>query len=74
MKEYKFYENILTGEYIMQQKCGELVHYFNTNIQPLNIKNLIAYRETTKDPFLNQTTRKNSIISCTNIFTNSIFN
>lgn len=59
MKEYKFYENIITGEYIMQQKCGKLVHYFNTKMQPLKIKDLTAYRETTEDKFLNQTTQKN---------------
>ncbi|HEX8577200.1 MAG TPA: hypothetical protein VF677_12975 [Flavobacterium sp.] len=59
MKEYKFYENIITGEYIMQQKCGELVHYFNTKVQPLKIKDLTAYREITEAQFLNQTTQKN---------------
>ena len=58
MKEYKFYENIITGEYIMQQKCGELVHFFNTRMQPLKIRDLTAYRETTEAQFLNQATRK----------------
>ena len=56
MKEYKFYENIITGECIMQQKFGEFVHYFNTKLQPVKIKDLNAYRETTEDKFLNQIT------------------
>ena len=43
----------------MQQKCGKLVHFFNTKMQPLKIKNLLVYREITQDKFLNQTTRKN---------------